>query len=456
MSRQSPKEQYKKVILFLFSLLIIFVETAVFWIAWIGYYNERIARDYVFLGHIVIIFVYVFLIIVLSNVYGAFKIGYLRTTDVIFSQMLSIVLVNIITYLQIMMLSLGWVNPWPLLVATLVDFLWIIVWVLLTKQAYAKLYPPAKLLLVYGDRDPDGLVNKMNRRRDRYNICGTIHINAGLNLITKEIEQGNYGSVLMCDIPGDIRNDILKYCFKKSVRTYITPKLSDVILGGGDNMHVFDTPLILCRNHGLSFEQRVLKRIIDISLSLIGLIIFSPFFLIIALCIKLYDGGPVFYKQSRLTIDGKVFDIMKFRSMRMDSEKEGARLAMKDDDRVTPIGKILRNIHVDELPQLVNILKGDMSWVGPRPERPEIAQQYSKYIPEFDFRLKVKAGLTGYAQIYGKYNTTPYDKLKLDLYYIENGNIVMDIRLLLMTVKILFQKENTEGVEKNQKIAGDK
>ena len=156
------------------------------------------------------------------------------------------------------------------------------------------------------------------------------------------------------------------------------------------------------------------------------------------------------YKQPRLTIDGKVFNIYKFRSMRMDSEKNGAQLAKKNDDRITPVGRVLRALHFDEFPQLINIIKGDMSLVGPRPERPEIAEQYKEIIPEFDFRLKVKAGLTGYAQVYGKYNTTPYDKLKLDLTYIENYSFWLDIKLMFLTFKILFQKDNTEGIDANQ------
>ena len=175
--------------------------------------------------------------------------------------------------------------------------------------------------------------------------------------------------------------------------------------------------------------------------------------LLIALCIKMQDGGTVIYKQKRLTKDGKEFDIYKFRSMRMDSEQSGARLAQKGDRRVTPIGTIIRNLHFDELPQLFNILKGDMSLVGPRPERPEIAKEYQRQVPEFEFRLKVKAGLTGYAQVYGKYNTTPEDKLKLDLFYIEHYTVWMDMKLLLLTFKILFQKENTEGIENGQMTA---
>ena len=226
------------------------------------------------------------------------------------------------------------------------------------------------------------------------------------------------------------------------------------MLRNAEDIHLFDTTLLLSRNLRLTAEQMFFKRVIDIVFSLLGLVVASPFMLVIALAIKLYDGGPVFYRQPRFTRDKRVFMILKFRSMKMDSEEKGAQLAQKDDDRITPVGKIIRRIHFDELPQIFNILKGDMSLVGPRPERPEIAAVYSERIPEFDYRLKVKAGLTGYAQVYGKYNTTPYDKLKLDLTYIETYSLQLDIKLLMLTFKILFQKENTEGVEAWQKTAG--
>lgn len=172
--------------------------------------------------------------------------------------------------------------------------------------------------------------------------------------------------------------------------------------------------------------------------------------LIIAIAVKAYDRGPVFYFQDRLTLGGKPFKICKFRSMCVDSEKNGARLASKNDSRITPVGRVLRNLHLDELPQLFNVFKGDMSLVGPRPERESIMLEYEKELPEFYYRLKVKAGLTGYAQVYGKYNTTPYDKLKLDLFYIENYSFLLDIKLIFMTVKIFFQKEVSEGVDDRQ------
>ena len=204
---------------------------------------------------------------------------------------------------------------------------------------------------------------------------------------------------------------------------------------------------------GLTVDQRFVKRFVDIVVSAIGIVITSPLMLIIALIIKLYDKGPVFYRQIRLTRGGKMFMIYKFRSMKIDAEVEGAQLANKNDSRVTPVGKVLRNLHLDELPQLFNVFVGDMSMVGPRPERPEIFLKYEESIPEFDFRLKVKAGLTGYAQVYGKYNTTPIDKLKLDLTYIQQYSCWLDIKLMLLTFRIIFRKESSEGVEDGQTTA---
>ena len=160
------------------------------------------------------------------------------------------------------------------------------------------------------------------------------------------------------------------------------------------------------------------------------------------------------YKQVRLTKNGREFKVLKFRSMIQNAEKDGvARLASDHDDRITPIGKIIRMLRLDELPQLFNILKGDMSFVGPRPERPEIAHQYESEMPEFALRLQVKAGLTGYAQVYGKYNTPPYDKVQMDLMYIANQSLLEDLRLMLMTFKILFIPSSTEGVDANQTTA---
>ena len=340
----------------------------------------------------------------------------------------------------------------PMLSMTGIDLVIVVLWVVGMRFVYARLYPPRQMLMVYGGRNPGDLRDKLETREDKYAIREMAPLSLGLDVIKEKID--GYKAVVIGDIPSHERNVLLKYCFEKDIRCYSIPKLSDIMLRNADDIHLFDTTLLLSRNLRLTAEQLFFKRVTDIVFSLLGLVIASPFMLLIALAIKLYDGGPVFYKQPRLTRDKRIFMILKFRSMKMDSEVKGAQLARKEDDRITPVGKIIRRIHFDELPQIFNILKGDMSLVGPRPERPEIAALYSERIPEFDYRLKVKAGLTGYAQVYGKYNTTPYDKLKLDLTYIETYSLKLDIKLLMLTFKILFQKENTEGIESWQKTAG--
>lgn len=449
------KEQFKRLVVFVEMAAIIALEALVFWNVWLNYYNQMLDKSlrYWRRGHWVVIILYIVLLYFFSRVYGGFKIGYLRLSDVIFSQILSMVLVNLITYAQICLIGRSIMNFIPILFIISVDIGVICIWACISKLVYLKLYPPHKIIMVYGDRESTSLIQKMGSRKDKYDIQESIHISEGEDVIMEKIL--GYEAVIICDVPAQIRNNILKFCFKYSIRVYVTPKLSDIIILGSDNIHLFDSPLLLSRNYGLNLEQAFAKRALDLVVSLLLLIITLPFMLIAAICIKAYDRGPIFYKQERLTLNGKKFMIIKFRSMRMDSEKHGARLAMKNDDRVTPIGKILRNIHFDELPQIFNIIKGDMSIVGPRPERPIIAEQYEKDIPEFSFRLKVKAGLTGYAQVYGKYNTTPYDKLKLDLMYVENYSIWLDFKLLMMTFKILFKKDNTEGVEQWQKTAAN-
>ena len=263
--------------------------------------------------------------------------------------------------------------------------------------------------------------------------------------------------MILSDVPAPERNDILKFCYRYRIRTYVSPKLTDIMIRGAKNISLFDTPLLLVKGNGLTPAQRVGKRMMDLILCAIAMIPAAPIMAVIALAIKLEDGGPVFYRQKRLTRNGVEFDILKFRSMIVDAEKyDGAVLATEKDPRITRVGRCIRPLRLDELPQLLNILKGDMSIVGPRPERKVIADEYYKDIPEFAYRLKVRGGLTGYAQIYGKYNTSPYDKLRLDLMYIENYSLLLDVKLILRTLRILFSRESTEGIdvaEENQRKA---
>ena len=193
---------------------------------------------------------------------------------------------------------------------------------------------------------------------------------------------------------------------------------------------------------------RYIKRIIDILLSGLAIIILSPLLLILCIAIKLDSPGPIFFTQKRVGIHKTYFQIYKFRTMRTDTPKDmPTHMLANPEQYITKTGRFLRKTSLDELPQIFNILKGEMSIVGPRPERPELAAEIEKEIPEFSYRLKVKAGLTGYAQVYGKYNTTSYDKLKLDLTYIRNYSIFLDLKLIFMTPKIMLLKESTEGVK---------
>lgn len=444
--------------MFLASTIILAVQTGIFAYAWFSYYGDKriIRNDYFFWGNIAAIAQYAIILFLFYKLFGAFKVGYLRIMDVLFSQVISLLCTNAFIYLEMNLIAMWRFGEHitPMLWITAADLLVSFLWVLFVRLIYVKIYPPRQMLLIYGEYNPVDLVKKISTREDKYSIEKSIHLSAGIEKIQEEIL--NFHAVVLADLPSHERNLLLKFCFEKDIRCYSIPKLSDIMLMSAEQIHLFDTTLLLCRNRRLTAEQQFFKRVMDIAVSLIGVVVASPIMLLIAVLIKAYDGGPVFYKQPRLTRDKKVFYVLKFRSMRVDSEKEGARLAMKGDSRVTPVGKVLRNIHFDELPQLFNILKGDMSLVGPRPERPEIAEEYRKEIPEFDYRLKVKAGLTGFAQVYGKYNTTPYDKLKLDLTYIENYSFFLDCKLILLTFKILFQKENTEGVEQWQVTAATK
>lgn len=445
-------EQYKRLIKTLYGLMLLSIQILLYWCVWTGYYNNNIELPFFRKGNWLMAAFYGLILFFFSKVYSGFKVGYLKKTDIIYSQILVLICSIGVEYIQIALLDRHFVNPWPLIFLLLVQIVFIIFWTNLYYWLYSSLFPPWRMLLIYGERPVFSLLEKISARQDKYRICEIVNVKEGLKVIFEKIQ--TYDAVIIGDIPSDIRNQILKVCFENSIRTYTLPKVSDIIIRGSDEIHLFDSPLLLARNGGYTFEQKVLKRMTDIVFSCIGIIVFSPFMLLTALSVKLYDGDAVIHKQIRLTKDGKEFEVYKFRSMIQDAEKDGkARLASEGDVRVTPVGKIIRKTRLDELPQFFNILKGEMSLVGPRPERPQIVEEYRSYMPEFDYRLKVKAGLTGYAQIYGKYNTTPYDKLKLDLMYIENYSIWLDIKIIVMTVKILFMKESTEGVAFEQVTA---
>ena len=439
-------ERYKRLVRIIAAFIIIVVELAIYMFFWYKIISPNTDVLYWRKGNWVIGVLYAALIFFFSTMYGGFRLGYLEKENVIYSQILSLLIVNLLTYIQISLLAYRFPSLWIFICLSIADIVVIIIWVYSYDKLYRLLFPPKKVLLLYGAGSSEEIIEKLNVRKEQYNIVKALDINMHIKDILTELN--NYESIFMYDINTNDRNIILKACFDKSICVYFIPKISDILIRSSEEMYINDTPLLLVHNNGLNAEQIFGKRCMDLILSFLMIIVLSPVMLVAALAIKLYDRGNIIYKQRRLTLNRKIFYIYKFRSMKVDAEQDGiARLAKKNDDRITLIGKLMRTTRIDELPQLFNVLKGDMSLVGPRPERPEIAEEYEHDLPQFAGRLKVKAGLTGYAQIYGKYNTAPYDKLIMDLTYIQNYSLMLDFKLILLTVKILFMKENTEGVE---------
>ena len=438
------------------ALAIIGILTAVFAHMWYTVFadnKDMLVMPFFRRGNYTLVAMYAVVMLLFYRIYGAYEVGYMRLMESAYTQVLSVLCTNAFMYLQMCLIGRwGFLeNIRPVLYLTVVNLAMVVLWAMFARYAYLKIYPPRKVLVVYGRYSPRSIMEKMASRQDKYIISEAVNIDRGLEEVKRRIEA--CGSALLMDIPAEARNQLLKYCFRKNIRCYCVPKISDVMVRRSEEIHLFDTTLLLFRNAGLSADQQFTKRFFDVVFSLALLVLASPIMLLIAIAVKLCDRGPVLFTQDRLTQNGKVFKLYKFRSMYANREETEYCLTRQHDARVTPVGKVIRNLHLDELPQIFNILKGDMSFVGPRPECPELAEKYRQIIPEFDFRLKMKAGLTGYAQVYGKYNTTPLDKLKLDMVYIERYSFWLDLKLILLTVKILFQKENTEGIKDWQTTA---
>ena len=396
---------------------------------------------------------YVLYLIVFVYLYGGTKYAYYKKGQLILSQTLGTIIANALMYIQIIMVVGRFPFPtiWPMLVMSAADLVVIMLINQLSDGIFKKMFPPKRLLLICDMAYKENLIRKLSGRKDLYTV--TRCVSAAEPLVKLQQEVQDCDAMMLYGLEEQKRNDLVKFCYEKSIRIYVAPEISDLLLRGADRVHSFDTPFLLLRNSGISFEQRVMKRAMDVIISGCMLLVASPFMLLTAIAIKMEDHGPALFKQERVTLNGRKFYIYKFRSMIVDAEKHGAQFSSKNDSRITKVGKFIRATRLDELPQLLNILKGDMSIVGPRPERQQYIDEFCKETPEFIYRLKVKAGLTGYAQIYGKYNTTPLDKLKLDLMYIESYSVLLDMKLIFLTLKIMFTKESTEGVDEGQNHA---
>ncbi len=413
--------------------------------AWYCYYASRIQAPFYRRGNWVVILLFLLLYSIFGRTYDAFLVSYNRISEMVYSQMLAVLISDFILYIVIWLLSGHLLSIWPLLASIALSLLISAAWSIWTHTWYFKTFRPRKSAVIWDQREGlDNLIESYGLSK-KFNIVKTASAEECINDISM---LKGMQAVFLSGVHSHDRNIIIKYCIENRISAFIIPRIGDVLMSGAHRMHMFHLPMLRLERYHPGPEFLVIKRLFDIVASLIALVLVSPVMIIVAILIR-RDGGPAFYKQCRLTKDGKEFNVLKFRSMRVDAEKDGvARLSTgENDDRITPIGKVIRKFRIDELPQLLNILKGDMSIVGPRPERPEIAELYEQVLPEFRLRLQAKCGLTGYAQVYGKYNTTPYDKLQMDLMYIANPSLAQDLSIIFATIKILFMPESTEGIE---------
>ena len=436
-------DRTKSTVAFLMNAAIIVILSLCFYYIWMRYFHFW--AYFFFWGNIALTVLYAILLIIFNHFFGGFQIGYSTTSDLIFSHIIALFFANAVLYTLAVIVARYVVPARPLLIYFFAELVIVVVLNVINNKIYYHVFPPRKTLLIFERDDPTIEKRIEQYQYNSYKIEKKMKYSLALNSFN---ELNQYKCIIAVGLTPNQKSQLAHACFEKQKSLYIVPDIYDVFMNNATNVYLVDTPVYRLANYGPSQIEKIVKRIFDIFFSLVLLLITSPIILLTAIIIKLQDGGPVFYKQVRLTQYGRTFKIIKFRSMKVDAEKDGvARLASEHDDRITPFGKFIRSCRIDELPQLINILKGDMSVVGPRPERPEIVEKILEEIPEFNYRLNVKAGLTGYAQVYGKYNTKLKDKLLFDLMYIQNYSVLLDIRIMFLTFKILFMKESTEGVE---------
>lgn len=390
---------------------------------------------------------YIIVGLLFLTIYGKYDVGRRKSKPIIYSMSLAVIFTDITTYLQLMVMNTITPSVFAFRLSSLgALFLTIIVQiVIITFFTYAgnalffKIHVPEKCYIVTSSQESlDKIVRGILKYKKQY------HIEEILDYREKELLERlkPAQTVFLYDVPILQRSEVINYCYKTRKNIYFNPEVEDIVEKSSEHYLLDDISVLNYNVRGLTMEQRIIKRCMDIGIALVMGILTSPIWIISAIAIKVYDGGSILFKQDRATINGNVFQVYKFRTMRENVEN---RSVTDDDDRITKPGKILRKIRVDEMPQLLNILKGDMSFVGPRPEMMENVEAYTEELPEFQYRLRVKAGLTGYAQISGKYNTTPKDKLMMDMMYIENYSVFKDIQLLFQTAIVLLKSDSTEA-----------
>jgi len=438
------KRKTGSIILFLAKTLLFFSMLALFFVGQIYFYSETL---YYYWGNYVILLMYTAILIVISRIYNGFNFGNVSLQEIILSWVLCLTGANIFQYFLLSLLVRELLSVPGFIVILISQVIFVIPVTILINKLYYKQHPAQKTVIVYGGAEKlDEYCSIITMQRNKFVVDHVVSQSESTGKLLDIINKAE--SVFFLNVDEKKQDWMFEYCYLHNKHTYILPSFSSILVNTAGTLWLSNTPVFSLRRPEPDMGTQFIKRFMDISLSLIGIILSSVFMLVIWLVTRLYDRHPAVYKQVRVTKGGRLFTLYKFRSMRPDAEDDGVpRLAAYDDDRITPFGRFIRKTRLDELPQLFNVLSGSMSIVGPRPERPEIAEQYEKIYPNFTFRTKVKAGLTGFAQVYGQYNTSPEEKLFLDIMYIEKFSIMEDIKLILQTVKVIFRGSSTEGVD---------
>ena len=399
----------------------------------------------------------------LMSVYGGYAVGKQKSKPIVYSMILATVITDLVTHLILSIMNTNdglnkyfvYEEPLLLLLVFVLQVFAIIFFAYFGNFVYFIIEPPEKCCVIAScENDLADTIPKIKHYKKQYKIEHIVHFsNAGLYKCIEACD-----TVFLCNLPLEKKTEIVEFCYRNNKNIYYNYEIFDVVATNAKFTALDDKALVAHMVKDLTFEQRVIKRLMDIFFSLLAIIITSPLMLAAALAIKIDDGGKIIYKQKRMTKYGqigRVFDVYKFRTMR--EENSVNKSVTEDDDRITKAGKVLRKFRLDELPQFFNILNGEMSLVGPRPEMLENVEKYTDELPEFSYRLRAKAGLTGFAQISGKYNTSPKDKLILDMTYIERFSIWQDWKIIFQTFTVLFNaSESTEAFGEKESYAFDK
>ncbi len=387
-----------------------------------------------------------------ANIYGRYDIGKRKSKPIMHSLILTMVFTDILSMLMLSVMNTNERNnttfeleqPSLLLLIFLVQFLIIFIFTYGGNKLYFTLFDPENCIVITSSqRSLNEIIRGIKKYKLQYKVTKVADYRD--EKLKEYISERD--TVFIYDVPVKERTSIVEYCYQNMKNVFFNPDMHDVIETNSRHVILDDVSMLGNISKGLTLEQKIIKRVTDIVMSIAALIVTSPIMLIAAIAIKIEDGGSIIFKQNRATQGGKIFSVYKLRTMREDVENYSV---IEDDIRVTKVGRFLRKYRIDEIPQFVNVLKGDMSVVGPRPEMLANIFNYTSVLPEFEYRLRVKAGITGYAQIAGKYNTSPKDKLILDLMYIEEYSLWLDIKLLFQTALVILKKDSTEAFKKEE------